>query len=81
MEQEQSNLSGWDMVLAAENRPQLVTASFDCVKQSETRAITTCIEFPVLGPTLLATQLWARSSEGLNGSSEMTSESMSEKQK
>ncbi|CAK9019510.1 Protein LOW PSII ACCUMULATION 1 [Durusdinium trenchii] len=64
VEQEQSNLSGWDMVLAAENRPQLVTASFDCVKQSETRAITTCIEFPVLGPTLLATQLWARSSEG-----------------
>lgn len=37
----------------------------DCVLLSETSAITSCIEFPVLGPTLLATQIWERqASEG-----------------
>ena len=32
----------------------------DCVLLSKNSAITSCIEFPVLGPTLLATQIWER---------------------
>ena len=60
-----SNLSEWNIVLSPENRPQLRIASSDCVLLSETSAITSCIEFPVLGPTLLATQIWERqASEG-----------------
>ena len=57
-----TNLSPWTVVLAPENRPELKTASADCVSLSTTKSITTCIEFPVLGPTLLATQTWTRSS-------------------
>ncbi|CAE7696612.1 unnamed protein product [Symbiodinium pilosum] len=60
-ETKSTNLSPWDVVLAPENRPELKTASADCVSLSETTSITTCIEFPVLGPTLLATQTWKRS--------------------
>ncbi|CAJ1329421.1 unnamed protein product [Effrenium voratum] len=56
---QRSNLSTWDVVLSLQNRPQLRTASSDCVISDKT-AITTCIEFPVLGPTLLATQTWTR---------------------
>ncbi|CAE7830187.1 RDH8 [Symbiodinium microadriaticum] len=55
-----TNLSLWEVVLAPENRPELRTASSDCVSLSKTSSITTCIEFPVLGPTLLATQTWTR---------------------
>eukprot|EP00435_Cladocopium_sp_Y103_P053061 s143_g16.t2 len=59
-----SNLSDWNIVLSPENRPQLLIASNDCVLLSKTSAITSCIEFPVLGPTLLATQIWERLGEG-----------------
>ncbi|CAE8610301.1 unnamed protein product, partial [Polarella glacialis] len=51
-----SNLSGWEMVLAPGARPELTVASQDAVLLSQTHAVSTCIEFPVLGPTLLASQ-------------------------
>mmetsp|Transcript_2053 Transcript_2053/g.4968 ORF Transcript_2053/g.4968 Transcript_2053/m.4968 type:complete len:488 (+) Transcript_2053:6-1469(+) len=55
-----TNLSSWDVVLAEGARPELVIASQDAVQQATDEAVTTCIEFPVVGPTLLATQVWRR---------------------
>lgn len=53
-----TNLSPWSVVLAEGNRPELDVSSCDAVVIATGRAMTTCIEFPILGPTLLATQLW-----------------------
>jgi len=55
-----TNLSTWETVLLPENRPELVVASQDAVLSGPGEAITTCIEFPVVGPTLLATQVWRK---------------------
>lgn len=53
-----TNLSAWDVVLAERNRPELVIAGQDVTVRNGGSATTTCIEHPVLGPTLLATQVW-----------------------
>lgn len=55
-----TNLSGWPVVLAEGARPELIIASRDAVLQNSYEAVTTCIEFPMFGPTLLATQVWRR---------------------
>jgi len=55
-----SNLSNWGVVLAEGARPELVIASQDSILQGRAKAVTTCIEFPVLGPSLLATQVWEK---------------------
>lgn len=53
-----TNLSKWSIVLGEGARPELTIASQDAVFRGAREAVTTCIEFPVLGPTLLATQIW-----------------------
>ncbi|CAK0870336.1 unnamed protein product [Prorocentrum cordatum] len=59
-----SNLSDWAAVLAEGVRPEITTAGHDCVLRSAGDAVSTCVEFPVLGPTLLATQRWRRAPGG-----------------
>lgn len=55
-----TNLSPWSVVLAPKARPDLVVGNQDVHLQGQDQAVITCIEFPVIGPTLLATQVWRR---------------------
>lgn len=55
-----SNLSDWGKVLADGARPEIFVASQDAVLVRPGEAVTTAIELPVLGPTLLATQIWRK---------------------